>query len=397
MCNMKETMRHIIFTSLLIGGLIFSACEADRDDNPTLNEPTTFVLNAPAYVNGIYDLEKSKTIELSCSQPDYGYTAPAIYAVEVSLADDFAAYETLASTYTTAKMNVAADELAVAATNLKVAAGATETDFPMISELYIRVRASLGTDQFGEELGMICSNIVALPQVKLYFALPPVKLPAELYLVGDFCGWDWSKAPKMIPVNGAEGVFWSLLYVSAMENGEYAPAKGGGGFKFNSAAAWDGGEVGFAGCKITDNFHAGVSDADGNIGVGNAGWYLVVISTEVSGRDVVYTVELNEPAVWLIGGVVKDGGAWDECMEEWKFTVPETGDADFVSPAFAADAPEGPRAYVKVAGYDWWKSEFMVFDGKLTYRGNGGDLERIVSNAGQKMYINFTKGTGKIE
>ena len=124
---------------------------------------------------------------------------------------------------------------------------------------------------------------------------------------------------------------------------------------------------------------------------------MIVIRSAVNGRNIDYTIEFNEPAVWLIGGVIKEGGDWTECADGWKFTVPETADADFVSPAFAADAPEGPRAYVKVDGFDWWKSEFMVFDGKLKYRAAGSDLDRVTSKAGQKMYINFTKGTGKIE
>ena len=40
----------------------------------------------------------------------------------------------------------------------------------------------------------------------------------------------------------------------------------------------------------------------------------------------------------------------------------------------------------------------MVFDGKLEYRGKGGDQEpRVAGVAGQKLYINFTQKTGKIE
>ena len=110
-----------IFASLLAGVLMFSSCESDRDDNPVFKEPTAFTLNVPAYVNTIYDLENSTSLELTCSQPDYGYTAPTTYTVEVSTSQDFATFETLASTYTSAKMNVAADEIAVAATTLKVA------------------------------------------------------------------------------------------------------------------------------------------------------------------------------------------------------------------------------------------------------------------------------------
>lgn len=35
--------------------LAFSACESDRDSNPTLLEPDTFVLNVPPYAeNNVY-------------------------------------------------------------------------------------------------------------------------------------------------------------------------------------------------------------------------------------------------------------------------------------------------------------------------------------------------------
>lgn len=104
-----------------------------------------------------------------------------------------------------------------------------------------------------------------------------------------------------------------------------------------------------------------------------------MIRSAVNGRNIDYTVEFNEPAVWLIGGVIKEGADWTECAEGWKFTVPEVADADFVSPAFAADAAEGPRAYVKVEGFEWWKAEFMIFDGKLKYRAGGSDLDRVTS------------------
>ena len=39
----------------------------------------------------------------------------------------------------------------------------------------------------------------------------------------------------------------------------------------------------------------------------------------------------------------------------------------------------------------------MVFDGKLEYRGAGGDQDRVPVTAGQKLYINFTNDTGRIE
>lgn len=374
-----------LLTPLFAGLLSFSACDSDRDSNPILQEPTAFVLNTPAYVNSTYDLANSKSIELTCSQPDFGYTAPTIYSIEVSLTQDFTESIKLDTKYTTAKMDVDASEMALALTNLAVAQGKMEADFPITTALYVRAIAELASAT--ETISSITSNVINLPSVRTEFALPPVKLPTELHLIGDFSGWDWGKAPEMIPCHdGTTGTFWRLVYIPA-----------GTGIKFNTTTTWDGGEVGYAGCTVVDNFGAGLSDSGGNIGVTKAGWYLIVIRSAVNGRNVDYTIEFNEPAVWLIGGVIKDNGDWTECLDGWKFTVPETADADFISPAFAVDAPEGPRAYVKIDGFDWWKSEFMVFDGKLKYRAAGGDLDRVTSKAGQKMYINFTKDTGKIE
>ena len=58
-----------LFT-LTMGLLALSACEADRDSNPVLNEPDTFVLNVPAFAsNNVYDLKNSESLELTCRQP----------------------------------------------------------------------------------------------------------------------------------------------------------------------------------------------------------------------------------------------------------------------------------------------------------------------------------------
>ena len=375
-----------IFASLLAGVLMFSSCESDRDDNPVFKEPTAFTLNVPAYVNTIYDLENSTSLELTCSQPDYGYTAPTTYTVEVSTSQDFATFETLASTYTSAKMNVAADEIAVAATTLKVAEGALDADFPMETTLYFRLKASVGKDQFGNELGVIYSNIISLPSVKLYFALPPVYGPENLYIIGKHNEWNWERCLPMTLVWGTDNVFWRMTYLD-------------GGWKFNSALDWDGGEVGYDKVKdIKDNAGANISRSDdGNIVAGTPGWYLVVITANVVGRDVEYSVVINQPEVWMIGEVT--GVDWKDRAEGWQLEVPTTADGEFVSPAFAANstADGGTRVYCPIEGHDPWHSEFMVFDGTIKYRGTGGDQDRVTATAGQKLYLNFSTDKGEIK
>lgn len=170
------------------------------------------MLNTPAYVNTTYDLTNSKSVELTCSQPDFGYTAPTIYSVEVSLTEDFAAPVKLDTKYTTAKMAVDASEMALAITNMAVAQGKVEADFPITTSLYVRAIAELTSAT--ETISSITSNVINLPSVRTEFALPPVVLPTKLYLVGEFCGWDWGKSLEMIPCyDGTTGTFWSLVYL----------------------------------------------------------------------------------------------------------------------------------------------------------------------------------------
>ena len=368
-----------IYASLLAGILTFAACESDRDSNPTLLEPTEFVLNTPALADGIYDLDNAQSIELTCKQPDYGYTAPVTYSVQVSLDVSFEKAETLSTTFNTAKMNVVASELAVTVTNMLVAEGKRDTDFPMTTIVKIRLKGELSEGQ-----GTVYSNPIDL-RVNLSYSLPPLELPTQMYMIGDFCGWNWDNAPAMVPVNGAACTFWRMVYLPE-----------GKGFKINQKTAWNGSEVGFAGTTINDNFNAGVSDAGGNIGVAKGGWYIVVVKVEVDGNSYKYTIDLNEPAVYLFGPTA--GDSW-EPKDETKFKISETADAPFESIPFikSVSGDPGVRACVVIPGFDWWKSEFMVFDGKLVYRGNGGDQERVSGNAGQKLYINFTNDTGKIE
>lgn len=383
---------------MLIGAAAFSACE-EQDTTPVLQEPTTFVLNEPAYKNNLYDLENSTSIELSCSQPDYGFTAATSYAVEVSLNGTFTSaydaknnpegdYQTLATTYSTARMNVDASEFASALTALTGIVD--ETKFPMVKEVYVRLKAYLTTSEKGE----IYSNVIVLPSVRIHFALPSVAAPEKMYLIGDCNGWDWGAAYEMVPgydnakANGNDGShaeFWSVVYLPE------------GGFKLNFNKAWDGGERGFGQVTAVDNANAGLADSGGNIGVATAGWYIVVVRVTVDGRDLKYTVEVNEPNVYLMGTNAPKND-WSIAPENL-FTVPTTADGDFVSPAFAydTDGDGGVRACVSIEGLDWWKTEFMVFDGELKYRATGGDQDRVNGKKGEVLKINFAKGTGSIE
>jgi len=54
---------------LLIGTFAMTACDDDNDSNPTLTQPTEFVLNNPTTGSAAVDLSKSSAIDLAWSQP----------------------------------------------------------------------------------------------------------------------------------------------------------------------------------------------------------------------------------------------------------------------------------------------------------------------------------------
>ena len=87
---------------------LFTACETDNDSNPILNEPDTFTLNTPAYAaNNVYDLKNAQTVELTCSQPDYGFPAATTYTVQASFEQDFLeATDESKANYTVLESNV---------------------------------------------------------------------------------------------------------------------------------------------------------------------------------------------------------------------------------------------------------------------------------------------------
>ena len=242
------------------------------------------------------------------------------------------------------------------------------------------------------ETSRIKSNVVSLNKVDLEFSLPPVLLPENIYLIGKFCEWNWDKCVAMVPVYGTDDTFWHLVYID------------GEGIKFNTNKAWDNAEIGFGGITVNAASELGdeIIDAGGNIASSKPGWYLMIVKAVLNGREITYDVTFNKPEVYLMGPVT-EAGDWT-VKEPWAlFTVPTTADGEFVSPAFAHDGGgnDGTRAYVSIPGHekDWWHSEFIVglSGDKISYRGKGGDQDRVNGLAGQKMYLNFSTDTGKIE
>ena len=377
-------MKKILKSALLImmGLVMFTSCEDDNDSNPIVKTPTEFHLNTPALAATNIDLTNSSAIVFTCSQPNYGFPASTMYKVQVSLKEDMTDFVELDQSFPNTVCSVDAAILASTLTTMELNAGKSEADFPMDVKVYVRMRAYMTTDT-GEPVAdtEILSNVTCLENVHLNYSLAPVTTPEHLYVVGGFCGWDWGNSFEFVPVYDHPEMYWRMVWIDEA------------GVKINTAQEWDGNQKGYNDITVAGDLAGNIStNDDGNICSTTPQWYLMVVTASVSGRDIKYTVEFNEPNVYLIGDTF---GGWDELMADSKFDVPTTMDADFVSPAFKADGEI--RAYVKVPGNDWWHSEFRVFNGEIAYRGKGGDQERVAGKAGQKFYLNFATGKGSIK
>jgi hypothetical protein len=381
-----------ILSALLFGLCLFYACEDDKGSNPTLKSPDEFVLNIPKYVSGIYDLKNTKSVQLTCIQPDYGFTAATTYSVQIAIEPDFSEFSTLPTTYTTAKIEADASEIAVALVGLLSIDD--EESYPVDPfPVYVRLSAAL-PGNIGETL----SNIVELPAVKGYYALESMTMPQNIYLVGNVAGnWNWNACTEMVPVYDTDNMFWAIQYLGKTNGADGDNAE----IKFNTIKDWSG-AIGVNQVIIDEASKtlAGISGED-NIKIGVPGWYLVVVTIEIEGRSYNYKVQFSEPNVYLQGPA--NGGTWDNNAAH-RFIVPELSagaNGEFVSPAFVAPAlgesDGGVRASIFLPGHDWWHTEFIVIDEKLEYRGKNGDQERVSGSAGQNLYINFTERTGSIK
>ncbi|MDR0892433.1 MAG: SusE domain-containing protein [Mediterranea sp.] len=389
---MKKIFNHtwLIASLSLLGAFALGACDSDTDSNPVLNEPTSFVLNTPANAaNNVYDLGSASTVELTCSQPDYGFPASTTYSVQVALDGTFveatdatpANYLTLTTTSTTARVAASASELNDALMDLWGTAHPTEIfpDTPIA--VYLRLRAQItGSDS----RGVAFSNVVELPKV-LGAKGAPLTMPSKLFLLN---GDQWSQMGK---VNGQDE-FFTIAYFDDGGNFKFG-VKQGTAAVGTMTIATDGG----TGAAIADDGTGGQM-----VQIANKGWYVVDIAVKIISNAYDFTFNFYPPNVYLSGNAT--GGSWG-VADAWKFSVPADGVGVFVSPAMTGAGEV--RMHIAVGDYDWWKTEFTLNNNAIFYRGDAsvndswsqdvGAAYSVAGDAGKQMYIDFTNGTGEIK
>lgn len=231
-------MKKFSYIILSVIGLLgfATSCDSPMDENPVFQSPTTFVLNTPATASQYYDLSLSDdmTISFTCSQPDYGFAAAAIYTMQVSLTSDFAEYSEFEDEFSACVLDISAADLAEAICVLR----GIESEDDYVDEdaraVYFRARSRLLEYEESE----ILSNVVCLEQVKEYCA---IKSAGYIYLVGQPTGWTG-------PTSDAADYYADYrLFETTIGNkiytGVFDIAAGAAMFRFYAAlTGWDGGD-----------------------------------------------------------------------------------------------------------------------------------------------------------
>ncbi|HCC51724.1 MAG TPA: hypothetical protein DEQ30_06410, partial [Porphyromonadaceae bacterium] len=117
--------------------------------------------------------------------------------------------------------------------------------------------------------------------------------------------------------------------------------------------------------------------------VAESGMYMIYVDME-NGKIAV------EPA--KVYGMGDCFGSWDIAtypfvVEGQTMTCTTTGSGELRIYAASSISP---------VGGDWWRMEFVTLDGKIAYRGNGGDQERVRVDAGKKIILDFNSCSGTI-
>lgn len=205
--------------------------------------------------------------------------------------------------------------------------------------------------------------------------------PETMYMIGEqFGGWNWEDAGivDLIPVWGAPGYFWCTRWFDASK-----------GFKFCALKAWNG--------DFTGDGTKGYTVNDGNCWVAENGFYTVLINGNEN------TVEIMPAVVTGMGDAVFTGG-WDfDTAQQFVadgdklvLTTSGAGELRLASKVLPSAPIEGVTT--NNGWIDWWKTEFIFFeDGKIDYRGAGGDQARVQIEAGKKITLDFNAGTATVE
>lgn len=408
MLNSKQN-NIIMKDKLMLGALLFGAagifasCSDDLDSNPTLVQPTEFVLNTPAYANETVNLENTEALQLTWSQPkftDMGAPINATYEIQVSPTGSFtvsaaqaeadesktlvADYAAIDKTSTLCVAELDAGELCEAL--IKVAKWA-DGAVPAEQKAYIRVNAFVAEGQ--NRLNPVASNVIELT-VKPYYIELKDAAPIMFYMVGDnFGDGAWSNKPGIssFPMFLKSGYAYDkktgageITYLNYFTTQSYKiqPAD------FN----WDYGIMG-TGVANEAVFREGGGD-QGNIWCDPAGYYLVTVHT---GNNTC-TIEKQDISPAVYGQVCISGD-----MLSWADVnmTPANKEGENHVWYYTLEVPAGTTAKIKFKLPGGWETNwgYGASDGEINICGKATNGGQNIGVAEGKWLVSLNDITGE--
>ena len=273
--------------------MLFSACNSDRDDNPTLgpnHTASTFVVNTPAVADQYIQLTKDNAVNLTWTQPDYGVNTVVHYTVQVGMNGN---WETLETSFTSCNVNVSGEEIAKAL--CKIDGFKTEDDYVDMGyrQVDMKVTASIKTTTSELIPGTtITSNVVSFNHMAAYCNVPTA---GTLYGIGSCCGWpEPSASNKDKLISGGWYIMETGIGTKIFEGDVEMPA-GDLTFRFYSKlTGWDGGDsYGFQVDDVATDFEFTNGSFSGTAMVGKGSWHFAVFD----GGTMHIVVDMNNNTV----------------------------------------------------------------------------------------------------
>ncbi|MDO5017579.1 MAG: SusF/SusE family outer membrane protein [Porphyromonas sp.] len=364
---MNKQYTHI--WQLLLAALILSlaACERSTSDNPVLpaiDQATAPVLHLDKGMTDdiVIDLDNPGNLVLTWDAANLGEEIPVNYTLFAAANDKTLEIPTSLGQQTLT--------IALAEFNDQLIKKLELTPGQKATVTFTLTAAPLLDSGAPEIEGYIVTSQPLTVQITPDTPDAP-QYPESIYMIGqEFGGWDWSSdgVVEMVPVNGHPGKFWAIRHISDPTQGFKWSTKRDWGTDFASL----GEEVGFT----TDG---------GNAYVDKSGIYMFLVDYTSN------TITIETAQVFGIGDVFGDWNAGDHPLsvkEEKLMSITATGTGELRLYAMTDAAG---------VGGDWWRMEFIIIDGQIQYRGNGGDQDRVLVNAGQEVTLDFNAGTGTIK
>lgn len=311
---------------------------------------------------------KTEMITVSYTPASYGVEIVTTHKLQFATSTDFADPITF--------------DVDAAGNEFNFSVGAINEFFTESLKLPVDVEATVSARVITYSLGGVDTlyssvvNFATTPYLDILFA------PETFYLFGDGVGRiAQNNKLGFKKVHSEPDDSWIIVWMEAT-----------GTFKLTSDPEYKG-VIGKIGDPANGEYTLGTVDNRGeDIPVpGTAGYYTV-------GVNLATNTLIVEPAnVYITGPNV---GEWpvSSVKEENRFQLDADNKKMVLNKSLAGGELRLHVTHPYISGPDWWHAEFIILDGKIEYREDGGDQERVNLNAGERsIELDFINHTGKIE